>query len=80
MRNRTEPAEPNRTVEFQNRPETDVEPNRTEMSRTRPNRVEPGNIVFRTEPIPSCYYDDYYHYHTDKTHMDGAQVHVLERE
>ena len=105
MRNRTEPAEPNRTEPFnsgtrRNRMQNPTEPNRTEPRRVRktqaeprrtgkntfPNRTEPNRLTFeksgtetnRIEPCPSCYH--YYYYHTDKTHIDGAQVHVLECE
>ena len=117
IRNRTEPAEPNRTEPFnsgtgRNRTRNRTEANRTEPRRVRktqaeprrtgentfPNRTEPNRLVWsgtetnRTEPCPSWYYyydnnnNNYYHcyhhyhYHTDKTHMDGARVHVLERE
>ena len=64
VRNRTEPAEPNRTViQFWKRPEPDAEPNRTEMDRatTRPksagrtasNREIAFSEPKRTKPMNS---------------------------
>ena len=55
IRNRTGPAEPNRTVSFRNRPEPDAEPNRTEPDRatTRPKnagRTASNRETFVPEP------------------------------
>ena len=56
MRNRTEPAEPNRTepVEFRNRPELDEETNRTEPDRatTRPKN-ESRTALNRKKQLPN---------------------------
>ena len=60
IRNRTESAEPNRTEPInsgtgRNRTRSRTEPNRTEpgpnqTEKRRPNRVEPGKLIVRSEP------------------------------
>ena len=55
IRNRTEPAEPNRTEPFNsgtgcNRTRKRTGPSHYASKKSRPNSIEPGNVIVRTEP------------------------------